>query len=239
MRIGVLGVGFDALTMDQAEQAVLRLMEQGGGTVVTANPEIVLRCRADAEYARAVNGADLVLADGVGDLLAGRILGTPLPERVAGADLVPRVLRDLARRGGSVFLYGGRPGVAEAAAAALEREYPGLRIAGTENGYISSGGELTSRLRTLRPDLVLAGLGAPKQELWMAENRDGLHSVLIGVGGLLDVFAGRTKRAPESWRRCGLEWAYRLLREPRRAGRMIRLPTVLVLAARERLSRRK
>ena len=239
MRIGVLGVGFDALTMDQAEQAVLRLMEQGGGTVVTANPEIVLRCRADAEYARAVNGADLVLADGVGDLLAGRILGTPLPERVAGADLVPRVLRDLARRGGSVFLYGGRPGVAEAAAAALEREYPGLRIAGTENGYISSGGELTARLRALRPDLVLAGLGAPKQELWMAENRDGLHSVLIGVGGLLDVFAGRTKRAPESWRRCGLEWAYRLLREPRRAGRMIRLPTVLVLAARERLSRRK
>ena len=239
MRIGVLGVGFDALTMDQAEQAVLRLMEQGGGTVVTANPEIVLRCRADAEYARAVNGADLVLADGVGDLLAGRILGTPLPERVAGADLVPRVLRDLARRGGSVFLYGGRPGVAEAAAAALEREYPGLRIAGTENGYISSGGELTARLLALRPDLVLAGLGAPKQELWMAENRDGLHSVLIGVGGLLDVFAGRTKRAPESWRRCGLEWAYRLLREPRRAGRMIRLPTVLVLAARERLSRRK
>ena len=239
MRIGVLGVGFDALTMDQAEQAVLRLMEQGGGTVVTANPEIVLRCRADAEYARAVNGADLVLADGVGDLLAGRILGTPLPERVAGADLVPRVLRDLARRGGSVFLYGGRPGVAEAAAAALEREYPGLRITGTENGYISSGGELTARLLALRPDLVLAGLGAPKQELWMAENRDGLHSVLIGVGGLLDVFAGRTKRAPESWRRCGLEWAYRLLREPRRAGRMIRLPTVLVLAARERLSRRK
>lgn len=239
MRIGVLGVGFDALTMDQAEQAVLGLMERGGGTVVTANPEIVLRCRADAGYARAVNGADLVLADGVGDLLAGRILGTPLPERVAGADLVPRVLGDLARRGGSVFLYGGRPGVAEAAGAALEREYPGLRIAGTENGYISSGGELTARLRTLRPDLVLAGLGAPKQELWMAENRDGLHSVLIGVGGLLDVFAGRTKRAPESWRRCGLEWAYRLLREPRRAGRMIRLPTVLVLAARERLSRRK
>ena len=239
MRIGVLGVGFDALTMDQAEQAVLRLMETGGGTVVTANPEIVLRCRTDAEYARAVNGADLVLADGVGDLLAGRILGTPLPERVAGADLVPRLLRDLADRDGSVFLYGGRPGVAEAAAAALERTYPGLRIAGTENGYIPDDGELTASLRALRPDLVLAGLGAPKQELWMAENRDGLQSVLIGVGGLLDVFAGRVSRAPESWRRCGLEWLYRLLREPRRAGRMARLPLVLVLAARERLTSRK
>lgn len=238
MRIGVLGVGFDALTMDQAEQTVLRMMEGLGGSVVTANPEIVLRCRSDPEYARAVNGADLVLADGVGDLLAGRILGTPLPERVSGADLVPRLLRDLAWRGGSVFLYGGQPGVAEAAAAALEKEYPGLRIAGTENGYISSDGELIDKLRALRPDLVLAGLGAPKQELWMAENRERLESVLIGVGGLLDVFAGRTRRAPESWRRCGLEWLYRLIREPWRAGRMVRLPMVLVLAARERLTGR-
>ena len=228
MRIGVLGVGFDALTMDQAEQAVLRLMEQGGGTVVTANPEIVLRCRADAEYARAVNGADLVLADGVGDLLAGRILGTPLPERVAGADLVPRVLRDLARRGGSVFLYGGRPGVAEAAAAALEREYPGLRIAGTENGYISSGGELTARLLALRPDLVLAGLGAPKQELWMRRNGPALKvGLMAGLGGSLDVFAGTAKRAPVFFQKLGLEWFYRLIKEPWRFKRMMKLPKFL------------
>ena len=236
MRIGVLGVGFDALTMDEAEQAVLRLMDSGGGTVVTANPETLLHCRADPEYARAVNGADLVLADGVGDLMAGRILGTPLPERVAGADLTPRLLRALAARGGSVFLYGGKTGIAEAAARELEQAYPGLRIAGTENGYISDDGPLTARLRTLRPDLVLAGLGAPKQELWMQRNRDSLESVLIGVGGLLDVFAGTVRRAPESWRRCGIEWLYRLIREPKRLKRVARLPMILLLAAKERIA---
>ena len=116
MKVNILGVAFDALTLDEAEERCGELLRgQKGGAVVTANPEIVLRCRDDADYAAAVHGAELVLADGVGDLYAARILGTPLPERVAGADLVPRLLAALARRGGSVFLYGARPGVAERA----------------------------------------------------------------------------------------------------------------------------
>ena len=235
MKINILGVAFDALTLGEAEERADALLCSGaGGYIVTANPEIVLRCREDAAYAAAVNGAKLVLADGVGDLCAACILGTPLPGRVAGADLVPRLLARLAERGGSVFLYGARPGVAERAGESLQSACPGLRIAGTENGYISDETALLEALEREKPDLLLLGLGAPRQELWMAENRQRTPAVMIGVGGLLDVFAGDIPRAPESWQRLGLEWLYRLLREPRRFKRVIRLPKILLLALRER-----
>ena len=235
MKINILGVAFDALTLGEAEERADALLCSGaGGYIVTANPEIVLRCREDAAYAAAVNGAKLVLADGVGDLCAARILGTPLPGRVAGADLVPRLLARLAERGGSVFLYGARPGVAERAGESLQSACPGLRIAGTENGYISDETALFAALEQEKPDLLLLGLGAPRQELWMAENRQRTPAVMIGVGGLLDVFAGDIPRAPEAWQRLGLEWLYRLLREPRRFKRVIRLPKILLLALRER-----
>lgn len=235
MKINILGVAFDALTLGEAEErADALLCSSAGGYIVTANPEIVLRCREDAAYAAAVNGAKLVLADGVGDLCAARILGTPLPGRVAGADLVPRLLARLAERGGSVFLYGARPGVAERAGESLQSACPGLRIAGTENGYISDETALLEALEREKPDLLLLGLGAPRQELWMAENRQRTPAVMIGVGGLLDVFAGDIPRAPEAWQRLGLEWLYRLLREPRRFKRVIRLPKILLLALRER-----
>ena len=235
MKINILGVAFDALTLGEAEERADALLCSGaGGYIVTANPEIVLRCREDAAYAAAVNGATLVLADGVGDLCAARILGTPLPGRVAGADLVPRLLARLAERGGSVFLYGARPGVAERAGESLQSACPGLRIAGTENGYISDETALLEALEREKPDLLLLGLGAPRQELWMARNRQKINAVMIGVGGLLDVFAGDIPRAPESWQRLGLEWLYRLLCEPRRFKRVIRLPKILLLALRER-----
>ena len=235
MKINILGVAFDALTLGEAEERADALLCSGaGGYIVTANPEIVLRCREDAAYAAAVNGAKLVLADGVGDLCAARILGTPLPGRVAGADLVPRLLARLAERGGSVFLYGARPGVAQRAGESLQSACPGLRIAGTENGYISDETALLEALEREKPDLLLLGLGAPRQELWMAENRQRTPAVMIGVGGLLDVFAGDIPRAPEAWQRLGLEWLYRLLREPRRFKRVIRLPKILLLALRER-----
>lgn len=235
MKINILGVAFDALTLGEAEERADALLCSGaGGYIVTANPEIVLRCREDAAYAAAVNGAELVLADGVGDLCAARILGTPLPGRVAGSDLVPRLLARLAERDGSVFLYGARPGVAERAGESLQSACPGLRIAGTENGYISDETALLEALEREKPDLLLLGLGAPRQELWMAKNRQRTPAVMIGVGGLLDVFAGDIPRAPETWQRLGLEWLYRLLREPRRFKRVIRLPKILFLALRER-----
>jgi len=238
MKIEVLGVGFDALTLSEAAQAARALLDaHGGGCVITANPEIVLRCQHDADYAAAVNSGSLVLADGIGDIYASRILGSPLPERVAGADLVPLLLAPLAGRGGSVFLYGGAPEVARRAAEAMAREYPGLRIAGVENGYIEEETALLARLRETDPDLLLLGLGAPRQELWMQRRRPELKALMFGVGGLLDVYAGDLRRAGALWQRLGLEWLYRLYQQPGRITRMARLPRILLLAAAERARR--
>ena len=237
MKTDVLGVAFDNLTLTETADLLDGRMKSGqGGYDVTANPEIVLRCREDAAYAAAVNAADCICPDGVGDLYAAKILGTPLRERVTGSDLTPVLLRRLASRAGSVFLYGGKPGVAERAAENIRRQWPTLRLTGTENGYIKDDTELLRRLREERPDLVLVGLGAPKQELWMARHRAELSSLMIGVGGLLDVFAGDAERAPDSWQKLNLEWLYRLYREPWRAGRMAKLPRILLLAARERVN---
>lgn len=239
MKSDILGVLFDNVSRSEAVEQAMRLMEEKRGAyIVTANPEIVLRCREDKAYAAAVNAADLVLADGIGDLYAARILGTPLTERVTGADTAPELLSRLAEKGGSVFLYGGRPGVAERAARFLRSRFPGLCIAGTENGYISREDDLFGRINDAKPDLLLAALGAPRQELWMQKNAARLNvGLMMGVGGLFDVWAGDVKRAPELWQKLGLEWLFRLVQEPKRVSRMAKLPKILILAAGERLKK--
>lgn len=232
----ILQVQFDALSMSEALAAADALLRAGeGGTIVTVNPEIVLKARRDSALLAAINGAELVLADGIGDLYAARILGKRLPERVSGADLVPALLQRLAARGGSVFLYGAAPGVAERAGKRLRETYPGLRLAGCADGYLTQESALWRALDKARPALLLVGLGAPRQELWMARSRARTGAVMIGVGGLLDLLAGDTVRAPAAWQRAGLEWLYRAIRQPRRLPRIAKLPGFLLLAARERL----
>ena len=236
MKQEILGISFDALTMNEVEEAADRLMKVGtGGYIVTVNTEILLTARKDRAHLDAVGRADLVVADGIGVLYAGRILQKHLPGRVTGSDLTPRLFKRLAERRGSVFLYGAKPGVAERAAENLRRIYPGLVIAGTENGYIKDETLLWKKLREMKPDLLLLGLGFPRQEKWMAANRGKTDALMIGVGGLIDVFAGDVKRAPEIWCRLGFEWLYRLIRQPWRIRRMSKLPLILILACRERL----
>ena len=136
----------------------------------------------------------------------------------------------MAGAGKSVFLFGSKPGVAEAAADNLTAAYPGLVISGTCNGYFTDDGPIIEKINAASPDLLLVCLGAPKQELWMSENASRLNvRLMAGLGGSLDVFAGNVKRAPAAWQRLGLEWLYRLIKEPRRIKRMIKLP-LFVLA---------
>ncbi len=232
----ILDIPFDSMTMEEAVDTADRLIRRGeGGYIVTANTEIVLAARKNKPYLDAVCSADLVIADGIGVIYAGRILNKRLPERVTGADLVPRLLALLARRSGSVFLYGAKPGVADRAGGNLERTYPGLRIAGTENGYIKDESELLEMIQREKPDLLLLGLGVPRQEFWMEANKNKLSVVMIGVGGLIDVFAGNVKRAPDVFCRLGFEWLYRLIRQPWRFVRMCKLPWILILAVWERI----
>lgn len=240
MRIDVLGVGFDNITMDQAVAEGVRLMDTAGAHyVVTPNPEIVETCRQDGEAMEAVNGADLVLADGIGVIYGAKLLGTPLKGRVTGIGFAQGLMERMAGNGRSLYLLGAKPGVAERAAENLARQYPGLQIAGTHDGYFSEDGQVTEDIRASGADVVFVCLGAPKQEKWMRRNGEaaGAH-LMVGLGGCLDVFSGEVKRAPAVFQKLGLEWLYRLAANPSRIGRMVKLPLFLIHTAGERGRRR-
>ncbi len=230
MRIDILGVGFDNITMDQAVAEGVRLMDtEGAHYVVTPNPEIVEVCREDQEALKAVNGADLVIPDGVGIIYGARMLGTHLKERLPGIELAQRLMGQMAENGKSLYLLGAKPGVAEEAGRRLTGRYPGLRIAGTHDGYFQEDGPVTEAIRASGADVVFVCLGAPKQEKWMARNGQATGArLLIGLGGCLDVFSGQVQRAPEIYQKLGLEWLHRLIKNPSRAGRMLKLPLFLI-----------
>ena len=230
MRVNILGIGFDNVTMAEAVARGEELL-RGGGThyVVTPNPEIVEACRENAAARDAVNGADLVLPDGIGVIYGARMLRTPLKERVPGIEFGTSLLSTCARTGKSVYLLGAKPGVAECAAEKLRQRFPGLRIAGTENGYFADDAAAAEGIRSSGADMALICLGAPKQELFMARYGAATGAtLLLGLGGSLDVFAGVAHRAPDFFCRHNIEWLYRLGKNPWRFGRMLKLPLFLV-----------
>ena len=236
MRIDVLGVGFDNITMEQAVAEGVRLMSaEGAHYAVTPNPEIVEVCREDEDARAAVNGADLVLADGIGVIYGAKMLGTPLKGRVTGIGFAQELMARMAENGKSLYLLGAKPGVAEKAAENLQSQYPGLRIAGTHDGYFQEDGPVIEAIRKSGADVAFVCLGAPKQEKWMRQNGEatGAH-LLVGLGGCLDVFSGEVQRAPEVFQKLGLEWLHRLVKNPSRIGRMMKLPLFLVHVAGEK-----
>ena len=231
MRINVLGVGFDNTTLEQAVLSALEVLDGSEKTyVVTPNPEIVWKARKDETLRVALNNAGLVLPDGIGIILGARMLGTPLPGgRIPGIDFASSLLEKMAQSGKSIFLLGAKPGIAELAGQNLKDRFPGLVIAGSEDGYFSGSRQVIEKINSARPDVLFVCLGAPKQELWMAEYIGQLHVKLCaGLGGSLDVFAGRVKRAPAVFQKLGLEWLYRLLCDPRRIKRTMILPLYLL-----------
>ena len=236
MRIDVVGVGFDNLTMQEAVEEGLRLAGKPGcHYVVTPNPEIVEVCRENLAAKIAVNGADLVLPDGIGVIKGAAMLGTPLKEKTPGIEFAGHLMERMAGEGLSLYLLGAKPGVAEQAAENLRAQYPGRVIAGTHDGYFKGDGPVVEDIRQSGADVVFVCLGAPKQELWMEKNgpATGAH-LLCGLGGSLDVFAGVVERAPKFWSDHGLEWLYRLCKEPKRIGRMMKLPLFLVHVKQEK-----
>ena len=231
-KIDVLGVAFDNLTMEEAVGRAWALMaERRAAYVVTPNPEIVMICRADPEAKEAVGGAALNIADGIGVIYGAKLLKTPLKEKIPGIDFTTKLLERMGGEGKSLFLLGSKPGVAEAAARNLTERYPGLRVVGTNDGYFEDDAPVLEKIYAASPDLLLVCLGAPKQEKWMRKNAEKLKlsvGLMIGAGGSMDVFAGTVERAPERWQKAGLEWLYRLLKEPKRIGRMMVLPKFLL-----------
>lgn len=223
----VLGVGFDDIAIEKAVTYACDLMHGGEKSyIVTPNPEIVWLCRSNERLRAAISGAKLVLPDGIGIIIGARIMGTPLLYgRVPGIDFAAALFRKMAETGGKVFLLGAKPGVAVEAGIRLEKTYPGLVISGTADGYFTEDAPIVGQINTANPDLLLVCLGAPKQELWIAENIGALNVPLCaGLGGSLDVFAGRVTRAPVFFQKLGIEWLYRIIRDPRRIKRAFSLP---------------
>lgn len=220
-RIEILNVPFDITTKKNAANTVfLRCRERGNGPliVVTPNPVMVMNAQRNASLLSALRGAGLSLPDGVGIISAAKRMGEPLPERVTGIDTGYAVLEKLAEIGGSVYLLGAKPEVAELAAKTLTDRLPSLRIVGTRHGYFDNDEEVLSDIKEKMPDLLVVCLGSPRQEVWACENKEKLTGVgaVICLGGALDVWSGRIKRSPSLFIKMRIEWLWRMICEPKR-----------------------
>lgn len=225
MRVEVLGVKIDDYSMPETVNHIQEAVEKKEYTwVVTANPELIFAAGADARLKQLINRAQLVTPDGVGVVWAANRLGYPVPERVTGIDLLEALLPVASEKGWRIFLLGSKPGVAELAAHKVTEKYPGI-VWQTQHGYFQADEqpEIIERIREFNPDLLLVGLGAPRQEFWIASHLD-LATVSIGVGGSFDALAGLNKRAPQWIQGIRLEWLYRLLKQPQRLRRQMVLP---------------
>lgn len=237
--VEILGCRLDVLDADQAtEQIMAFVRERAAAQIVTLGTEMVVYAQRDPAFRDAINRCALSLCDTVGLLAVARRRGAKLRERVTGVELVEHLCARAADDGVSVYFFGGAEGVAADAAAILETRFPGLHVAGTRNGFYTSDEEqqIAEAIRASGAGLLFVGLGSPRQEMWLARHLQATGcGAAIGVGGSFDVLSGRVSRAPQLWRRLGLEWLYRLIREPQRFRRQLALPYFVWLVMLERL----
>lgn len=239
-KIKIFGVEINNLTMNEAvDIASGYLASNKLNSISTPNTEIVMAAKEDPELKRLINENDLIIPDGIGLIYGSKIKGNPLKERVTGFDLSIKLLEIANQKGYSLYLLGGKEGVARQASKNIIKQYPNIRIAGIDNGYFKGSHighnnheeelGIIKKINDSKADIIFVGLGFPKQEIWISENRNKISGKLvIGNGGTMDILAGNTKRAPEMFQRLGLEWFYRLVKEPSRIKRQIALPKFIL-----------
>lgn len=231
-KINVRGIFFDNVNMEEAVEKCRELFVSGGKPKIihTPNAEVVQLCVEQPDYYSLINGADLIIPDGAGVILASKILKTPLKKgRVPGVELGDRLAETAAESGWKLFLYGGQPGVAELAAEKLTEKYPRLNICGICHGYVKEYGEVIEKINASGAELLFICTGAPRQEKWMRENIDKLNvKLMAGLGGSIDIYSGNVKRAPLIFRKLNLEWLHRLIGDPKRIRRMMKLPKFII-----------
>jgi len=226
----VMTITFDNITMEEAVGTAMgHIAARSRCRVVTPNAEFALEAKKNPRFLKILNDSQLVLADGISVVLASKIIGDPMQGRVTGVGFAQALAAAMAQEGKSLFLLGAKPGVAEIAAQKLQDTYPGLKIAGSHDGYFKEEGPVVEAINAAKPDALLVCLGAPKQEYFMEDHDCELEvPVMAGLGGSMDVLAGNVQRAPEFYQKHGLEWLYRLVKEPQRWRRMIKLPLYLL-----------
>ncbi|GIP36545.1 WecB/TagA/CpsF family glycosyltransferase [Paenibacillus sp. J2TS4] len=234
--VRIMGVPVAKLSMDQTVQWLTERLKTGGTElchVVTANPEMVMNQQHDQELKQIIHEAELVTPDGIGMVMAAKWKGEPVPERVTGYDLLLRLLEAGGQHGWSFYFLGTDEETNRKAVEIIRNRYPGVQIAGSHHGFFAPEEEdrLVTEIRKAQPDFLIVALGIPRAEKWIHHYKNQLGAkVAIGVGGSLDVIAGKVKGAPEIWKRLNLEWLYRLLRQPSRWRRQLVLPKFAVKA---------
>jgi len=246
MRVDILGVGIDTLNRKETLNKALSYIkadERKCKLIATPNPEVIMRARADKDFAKVLDRADLVIPDGVGVVLASKLGKQRLTETVTGCDLCFQILDNIKdMEGKKVYLLGAAPNVAELAKTKMEEKFPRLDICGVRNGYFGADEEedIVAEINSLRPDVLLVGLGSPRQEKWIDKHKENLDvNLAIGCGGTIDVMAGTVKRAPIVFQRLGIEWFFRLISQPSRFFRMLVLPKFVLVVVFERVFSKK
>ncbi len=238
-KISIFGVEILNVTFEESAKILKEFLQEDKlHTIVTPNTEIVMACKKDEKLKNLINDQDLVIPDGIGLVIGSKIRKKPLKERVTGFDISMELIKIAHEEGYSLYLLGGEPGIALQAQKKLQESFPGLDIVGTQHGYFK-GTHLGQKghpeelaviadINEKKPDIIFLGLGFPKQEIWIEEYRNKLKSkIIIGNGGVLDVIAGKSKRAPEIFIKLNLEWLYRLLKDPSRIKRQMAIPKFL------------
>jgi len=234
-RLEILNIWVDPLDMDQAIFRIKQILKTGDRphSIFAVNPEKNFSAPKDPILMEIFRNADLLIPDGIGVILAAKILYNVKLTRVPGVELMKKICELAAKDGYRVFIYGAKEEVNANAAKVLTDRFKGLQIAGRSNGYIKEEemGELVNRINNSKAEILFIALGSPKQEQWFAQYKDTFINVKVcqGIGGTLDTIAGNVKRAPETWRKYNVEWLYRLIKEPKRIKRQKMLPVFVVM----------
>ncbi len=229
--VEIMGVPITPITRHQIPEIIADYLEETQcRSIMTPNPEMVMAAQKHDGLMDALKSSDLVLPDGIGLIIASKIKKMGLKERVTGIDTMDQILYYCHQTEKRVFLLGSKPGVAEQAATNIKEKYSGIQIAGTHHGYFDNddSAHMIQMINQSHADVLFAGLGFPRQEIWIQQQRGELKcKIAMGIGGSLDVYAGVAKRAPLAFQKVGLEWFYRLMKEPWRIKRMTVLPQFL------------
>lgn len=236
MKTDILGINFDVIDLDECTKKLIDAIDNDKKIfVVTPNPEIVMLAQNDNEFKNVLDSADIVIPDGIGIVLASKLNKIKIKKRVAGYDLVQKFFS--MSKNYKIYFLGSTSEIIQLAQQNMSKKFPNINIVGVHNGFFDDDTEIIEQINSLKPDVLLVGMGAPKQEKWIFKYKDQINAkIFIGVGGSFDVMSGKIKRAPVIFQKLGLEWFHRLIKQPKRFFRMLALPKFLFAVLLKKIS---